>query len=125
MSQPKLARLTLKPGERVFREGDEADAAYIIESGSIEISKSVQDDSVVIGVIPQGEMFGEMALIDDQPRSGTARAVEPTVIATIPRATFQQRLERTDPVIRQLLNLLIRRLRSQTETTVRKSTVVR
>ena len=69
--------MTLKPGERVFREGDDADAAYIIESGSIEISKSVQDDNVVIGVIPPGEMFGEMALIDDQTRSGTARAVEP------------------------------------------------
>ena len=112
-------------GEGIFREGDAADAAYIVDQGLVAISKSVDDDAVVIGIIAKEEMLGEMGLIGDAPRSGTARAVEPTALAVVPGEAFQPRLERADPVIRQLLTLLARCLRAETTQTARRTTVVR
>ncbi len=123
--QPPLERCTFNPGDRVFREGETGDCAYLVESGRLEISKDVADDVVVIGTIGQGEMVGEMALIDDVVRSATVRVVEPSVLAVIPRETFSLRLEKIDPVIRQVLKLLSRRLRKQTSESARKATVVR
>ena len=122
---PALERRSFNPGDRVFREGEVGDCAYLVESGRLEISKDVADDVVVIGTFGKGAMVGEMALIDDVPRSATVRVVEPSVLAVIPRGTFAQRLENVDPVILQVLKLLSGRLRDQTAAAARKAPVIR
>jgi signal transduction histidine kinase len=70
----------------IFREGSEADRFYIVLSGSVEVWK--QKDLLAVHTV--GHLFGEMALIDELPRSATVIAREPTRLAYIGRADFQQ-----------------------------------
>ncbi len=122
---PALERRNFNPGDRVFREGEAGDCAYLVESGLLEISKEADNDVIVIGTIGKGAMVGEMALINDTGRSATVRVIEHAVLAVIPRETFTERLEKVDPVIRQVLKLLSGRLRDQTIKTAKKAYVVR
>lgn len=121
-----MERRTFQPGDRLFREGEAGQEAYIIESGSVEISKRVGgDETRILGVSGKGEMIGEMALIDNAPRMASARAREQTVTIVVPRSSFSVRLEKSDPVVRRVLNLMIQRLRHQTDEASRRHTVVR
>lgn len=120
-----MERKTYEPGARIFLEGENADCAYLIEEGNVEITVRKDDDVVVVAVAGKGEMIGEMALIDSSPRSASARCPVQTKALVIPKADFEQRLAAADPVIRRLLQMLIKRLRSQISATVEKSSVVR
>ncbi len=126
MAAISLQKQSFKPGARVFREGEKGDKAYLIESGLIEISKKVSGgEQVVVAVVGKGEMIGEMALIDGQPRAATARVVKNSVLMIINRADLVDRLKKTDPVIRRLLGVFTKRLREQTNKTVDRTTVIR
>ncbi len=103
-----LHREIYPAGEIIFREGDSGDGAFIIEEGSVEVSVS----STQRTRINKGELFGEIALIDQQPRTATVRAVEHTVLIPIPRKLVKELLEKTDPVVRHLLLTILERYRS-------------
>jgi EAL domain-containing protein (putative c-di-GMP-specific phosphodiesterase class I) len=103
-----LHRETFPAGEIIFKEGDSGDSAYIIEEGSVEVSVSSTQHSR----IGKGELFGEIALIDQQPRTATVRAIENTVLIPIPRQLVKELLEKTDPVVRHLLLTILERYRS-------------
>lgn len=120
-----MERKTYEPGSRIFLEGEDADCAYLIESGKVELTIRKDDDVVVVNIASKGEMIGEMALIDGTPRSASARCPEETVALVIPKAEFEKRLSAADPVIRRLLQMLIKRLREQTAAAVEKSSVIR
>ena len=115
MSAPKLERKTFQAGDRIFHQGDEANEAYLIESGQIEISRVDNDQTTVVGLVGPGDILGEMALIDDSPRMGTARVVQLANVAVVPRSAFEIRLQKADPVIRRLLQIFVKRLRDQTK----------
>lgn len=91
----------------IFKEGDPGNSAYIIEEGCVEVGVS----STQRALIRKGELFGEIALIDQQPRTATVRAVENTVLIPIPRVLVKELLEKTDPVIRHLLLTILERFR--------------
>lgn len=95
-------------GEIIFKEGDLGDGAYIIEEGCVEVSVSSTQRSR----IGKGELFGEIALIDQQPRTATVQAIEHTVLIPIPRLLVKELLEKTDPVVRHLLMTILERYRS-------------
>jgi len=78
------------PGEVIFRQGDAPDAFYIIESGEIEIVlEASEDESETIATLSRaGDFFGEMALIDDQPRSATVKARTETKLLVISKSDF-------------------------------------
>ena len=80
---------TAKAGEVLFEEGDPGDAFYVVVDGAIEIVKKVSGgDEEKLAVRRGGEAFGEMALLDDAPRSATARAVDDTQLMVLPRDDF-------------------------------------
>ncbi|MGE4529047.1 MAG: Crp/Fnr family transcriptional regulator [Rhodospirillaceae bacterium] len=96
----------------LFREGQEGDFAYLVQNGTVEIYKVIADGSERrLGLITEGGIFGEMALIDDQPRMANARTVEACTLVVINRMMFEERLHKVDPFIRGLLNMLVRNLR--------------
>jgi EAL domain-containing protein (putative c-di-GMP-specific phosphodiesterase class I) len=103
-----LHREKFSAGEIIFKEGDPGNSAYLIEEGSVEVSVSSTQRSR----INKGELFGEIALIDQQPRTATVHAVEDTVLIPIPRQLVKELLERTDPVVRHLLLTILERYRS-------------
>ena len=76
--KPKLR--TLASGDILFREGEVGDFAYQIISGEIEICKFNGDEYITLATLSKGALFGEMALIDRQPRSAMARATKETTV---------------------------------------------
>jgi CRP-like cAMP-binding protein len=111
--------IELTPGQVLFREGDVGDHAYVVREGKLEVSRRVGSAEVVIAIEGPGTILGEMALIDDQPRSATIRAMEPTRLTVVPREAFQFHLARTDPVIRMLLERFTTIIRSISAENVR------
>lgn len=84
----------LSEGEVIFREGDPGDSLYLVGEGSVKISKQGRGGKQeTLGYIRSGNFFGEMALLDGQPRSAMATAAEPTVVGAVNDDTFQHILE--------------------------------
>lgn len=100
-------------GELIFKEGDAGDCAYLIEEGVIEISVTVNGQEQRLNQIGKSELFGEVALIDHQPRTASARALEKTVLITIQRNLVNELLEKTDPIVRHLLMVILDRYRNK------------
>lgn len=91
---PELSIVRLEPGEVVFREGDPGDSLFLVGEGSVKISKRGRGgEQETLGFIQRDSFFGEMALLDGQPRSAMACATEPTLLGTVNGRTFQHILE--------------------------------
>jgi len=104
--------VSLEPGETLFREGDVGHCAYVVRKGRLEISRRVGSADVIIAVDGPGTIVGEMALIDNKPRSATVRALEVAEVTVIPKEAFQFHLSRTDPVIRIVLERFVSIIRA-------------
>ncbi|SFF50750.1 EAL domain, c-di-GMP-specific phosphodiesterase class I (or its enzymatically inactive variant) [Fontimonas thermophila] len=101
----------LASGEMLFHEGARGSEAYLVESGLIEIFVDRPDGRHVLARLGPDEIFGELALIGDQTRSASARALEPTVLTVITHETLTDQLARTSPVLRHLLRVALGRWR--------------
>lgn len=112
MAETVLQRQTLQAGDRIFKEGEDGNTAYVVQSGEVEIFRTVADQDVVLGRIGQGGIFGEMALIDSKPRMASARASKGSTVIIVSRAMFEEKLKKADPFIRGLLNILVDNIRS-------------
>jgi CRP-like cAMP-binding protein len=87
----------LQQGEVLFSRGDPGDELIIVESGKIAIyipQPNMPEVGKAIRLFSPGEMLGEMAIIDQKPRSASARAEEPTTIFTLSAEVFYQLLEK-------------------------------
>ena len=72
-SEQQAVLRTLAAGDVLFEEGDVGSVAYVVESGVIEICRFTGEEYVTLVELEKGALFGEMALIDNQPRSAMAR----------------------------------------------------
>ena len=97
--------------EFLFKEGDEGDFAYIIESGLVEVSHQRGDRKLVLSNLGEGDVLGEMAVIDNLPRTATAKALEPTRVMAIPLDYIEEKIKTADPTIRLFLRLIMGRYR--------------
>jgi CRP-like cAMP-binding protein len=115
MSDTVLQRQTFQAGDRIFKEGDEGNMAFIVQSGEVEIYKEIDGKIKVLGTIGQGGIFGEMALIDAKPRMAAARASKGATIILVNRGLFEQKLNKADPFIKGLLNILVENIRRMSD----------
>ncbi len=109
-----LDRKVFFANQVIFREGDPADRAYLIQEGLVEIRKQLEgtyEDRRVAQVHP-GELFGEMAMIDDQPRMASAVAVEKTVCVVVPLDKFHEKMAHADPFLAALLRMFTKHIRT-------------
>lgn len=112
MSDTILQRQTYQAGDRIFKEGDEGNIAYVVQSGEVEIFKTVDGVETVLGTVGKGGIFGEMALIDSKPRMAGARAKKGSTVVLVSRAMFEQKLKKADPFIKGLLNIFVQHIRT-------------
>jgi EAL domain-containing protein (putative c-di-GMP-specific phosphodiesterase class I) len=105
-------RIELRPGEVLFREGDAPTTAFLIESGSLRITADRDGTPMLLSDLGAGALVGEMAVLDDSPRSATATALALCVLTPIDRTQFAERLEAADPVVRALLLSQLSRYRT-------------
>lgn len=107
-----MDRKVFAASQFIFKQGDEGDRAYFLQKGEVEIIQHREGfPDRILGVIGEGGIFGEMALVDDQPRMASARATRPTTVIVIGREAFKAKLARTDPFIRGLLNIFVKNVR--------------
>ena len=114
----ELNRAIYESGQQIFKDGDEGDCAYLIEEGIVEIFVMDQGKEFRLGLMGKGEMFGEVSLIDFRPRTATVRAVERTVLVPVTRELVKNLLDRSDPILRHFLLIILDRFRSYRGNTV-------
>jgi len=103
---------TYEKGEAIIEERTSAERFFIIYRGKIEITKQFEDgEQFVLAVHSDGDFFGEMALLDEGPRSATARATEPTSVLEITRPNFETLLYKAPVVAYHIIRELSSRLR--------------
>lgn len=110
---PGFTREEHPAGVTLFREGDSGDAAFLIESGCVEIVLERDGPPRRLDMLSGNDLFGELALIDGLPRTATARTVVPSVLLRIDRGYFEDLLERAEPMVHYLLRLLLLRFRNE------------
>jgi len=99
-------------GATIFFEGDPGDAMFIVENGSVEIIKAVEGGSIRLAILGDGELFGEMAIIDGGKRMASAVAHEDSVVLKIPRDMLEAKLAEYDPFLQALIKIFINNLRN-------------
>ena len=99
-------------GAAIIEEHTEAERFFIIYKGKIQISKRFEsDEEFVLSVQSDGDFFGEMALLEEQPRSATARALEPTIVLETSRKNFETLLYEAPMLAYRIMKELSTRLR--------------
>lgn len=94
--------------EVVFRQGDDGDAFYMVVSGSIIISRG----ATKLATLGSREGFGEMSILDSEPRSASATAAEDTTLLMLDRDSFDRAIEQNPVVARGVYRVLTERLRN-------------
>lgn len=116
-TKKKIVRREARAGDVLFHEGEEADEAYLIMDGEIEVFRQDGNEEVVLARLGRGDIIGEMSLIDNQPRMASARVIGDTKLTVITRDDLANRLSKlsdSDKVLRRLMDVFVNRLRGQT-----------
>ena len=102
----------LKHEEILFVEGDAGDSLYILVTGEIEISRlNDEGEAEVLAYLEAGQPVGEMSLLDDQPRSATACATQPTELLKLDRLRFHSLVMQRPQILLGMCRVLAARLR--------------
>ena len=120
-----LAPVVYETGSVIFQEGDVAVHAYLIERGTVEVSKEVGGASLVFAEIGAGELLGEIAAIDGDLRTATATATEEVELIPNSRDLLSALVADADPLLSHLLHVLLNRLRNTQDCVVSGGGVVR
>lgn len=107
---------TFKRGEIVFHKGDPGETMYLITEGQVKVVlPSDSGDEALLEVLDPGDFFGELSLLDGQPRSATIVATEPTETVVLRRDTLLKAIRANPEVAIHLLQVLCQRLRETDE----------
>jgi CRP-like cAMP-binding protein len=108
-------RFEFKAGQRIFAEGEPADFCYQVFWGKVQIILSSTGKVEPLTTVGPGEVFGEMGIIDDGPRSATAVAVEDTMCVGYTTSSLLEQIERDPSTTVEIMRTLIRRLRDSNQ----------
>ncbi|MBL8032179.1 MAG: EAL domain-containing protein [Leptospiraceae bacterium] len=112
---PNRIRRVYKAGENIFSEGERQDIAFIIEEGEVEIWTTINGEKSILNQLHGGALFGELALVDRQPRSASATAITDTILTVVTQQQVDERLSDSDPILRMVLFVVMRHFRSEVE----------
>ena len=107
-----LDRKVYAEGANIFRNGELGSRAFIVEDGEVEIWRDEDGKRRRLGIVHKGGVFGEMALIDDEPRMANANALTKTVCIIVPGDSFKDKINRANPFIAALLRVFVQNIRS-------------
>lgn len=110
-----MVRRTFRKNEVVFHEGDQGTSLFVVERGEVKIVlRSAEGKEAILGFRAAGDFFGEMALLDGEPRSANVIATEPCEVLILRRDDFLRFIAEHPNVAVGLLAILSQRLRSTT-----------
>jgi CRP-like cAMP-binding protein len=94
----------------LFSEGEPGDELFIIQKGSVKITKIVNNNEVLLAVLKSGDIFGEMALLESKPRAASAVAYEDCSVLAVNRVNFDRMINTQPQMIARLTTLLAERI---------------
>jgi CRP-like cAMP-binding protein len=111
-----------EPGQVVFREGDSSDTCYIVRSGRARAVREHSDGRVItLATFGPGDIFGELAMFEDERRSATVEAIEPTAVVAVLGPDMRRLMTEHPDISTRLVIALGRRLRESNERLSRQS----
>ena len=123
MSEELLAHLahigvsrSFASGEVVVAEGSHGRSLFVVIAGRLEVVKG--PESMLLGTRGPGETIGEMALIEERPRSATVRAAAPSLLVEFPEGEMQALWQAEPAMMAQIVRVLVRRLRESDQTMI-------
>ena len=107
-----VTRRSAPRGTTIMREGDPIDCLYIVNAGRLKVMMGEADGKeTILSIIGQGEFFGEMGLIDDNPRSASVIAIEHCELLAMTKRAFRKCLVENADLAMAVMRVLVRRLR--------------
>ena len=94
----------------IFSEGMPGSELYIIQKGSVKITKIVENSEVLLAVLKPGDIFGEMAILENKPRSASAVAFEDAYLLAVNKANFERMVKTQPQIVTRLTTLLSERI---------------
>jgi CRP/FNR family cyclic AMP-dependent transcriptional regulator len=108
--------ITLRRNDVLFNEGDSPDSIYVVLKGRIALVNVSSDGrESVLALMDRGDLFGEMGMLDDLPRSAGARALEPSTLLRLPYEPVVDLLEQSPSLLWGVVRLLAGRIRNMDE----------
>ena len=102
---------SIPAGAVLFHEGDKGEEMFIIQSGKVKISKRIRGVEKTLATLEKGEFFGEMAILNDKPRSASAETLEKCEMLVIDRKTFDSLIRGNAEIAVRFIKRLADRLR--------------
>jgi len=114
---------TFRKGDIIIDKGSTETCAYIIESGRVEVSDLANNKKAILAILGEKQIFGEMGLIEDKPRSATVTAIEDVRLTVISRDNFNGLFEKNPKVLLPIIKSLFERLRTANKMLLSKDTL--
>jgi CRP-like cAMP-binding protein len=105
----------IPPGTVLFQEGDRGEEMFVLQSGKVKISRQIRGVEKTIATVAKGDFFGEMAILNDKPRSATAETIVESEMLVIDRKTFDAFLRSNVEIAIRFIKRLADRLRETTD----------
>jgi CRP/FNR family cyclic AMP-dependent transcriptional regulator len=106
-----MTRTHFAEGQILFREGDPADSVFRLLSGTVDILRELDGDPILLGTVDAGQLIGEMGVVENRPRSATARAASEVEVEILTATEFLDQIAGSPRAARELIQRLSQRLR--------------
>ncbi len=115
-----LERRFVPEGTLVLEEGEDGTCAFLIQSGSVSVFTEHEGKKIELAQLGLGQIFGELALIFDEPRSASVMALEDCNLIVITRSTLEYKMSRSDPTVQSIVQMLTQRIISTNNSLLRE-----
>jgi len=129
LSRPELERVvsvavprSFPPGVRVFHEGDDSDACYVVRTGDLRVTREHSDGrAIALATLGPGDFFGELAMLDGGARSASVETLSDADLLALPASDMRRVIAAHGDIAAKLIVALTRRLRETNERVARQS----
>ena len=118
-----LERRNIAKDRMVFEEGEPATNAFIVQAGKLRVFSEHNGKEIEFSILKPGDIFGEMALIGESPRSANVQAIEDCNLIVITYDVFEQKLKASDPTIQAIVRMFKDRLVQSNEAIIKSKGV--
>jgi CRP-like cAMP-binding protein len=118
----ELTTKTFQKGQRIVTKGEPADTAYMIDRGRVRVFLNKGEKTVDLAALGEDEIFGETALFQEGAYGAHVEALEDTDVTLITPGILNAKMQKCDPMIRAILQMLIERLRKTNKALVESET---
>jgi CRP/FNR family cyclic AMP-dependent transcriptional regulator len=124
MESGALGRI-FQDGEVILRQGEEGTCMYVIQEGQVEVVKELDETEVILAVLGEGELFGEMAIFEREVRMATVRAKGTARVLTVDKKNFLRKIHEDPTLAFRVVQTMSRRIRKLSDEVARMRAVSR